>query len=508
MSKAKSVVITVFLALVMAVAAFFAFVSFPGGNAERYNSFLSNIHLGADFTGYAYTTIYPEGVYTAEEYNGYVEDYNESQEGENPATAYTKVGGLYVKNETHSDLDELKKQVAEDAESLNKRFGEKGYSSYSVAVEDGISIKISVPTNFNTAEYAGNDGDSRATTLSSASYSIQRLIYSGELTLRTTDSTKGIGTKDERTDTATLDDGSKTYSLSDADVCSIFKSIKGSMVGSTPVITFNFTKEGRAEFKSITTKVAASSDQTLYFFIGDKQVVGFSECTSAIDRSSLQLTTTDGDMAEDIGITLNSAVHGNDLKIEYRDIENIITSNASYGDVSALLMFISCLIVFAGLCVALTVKYKKLGAVTSAIAFLFMLVEIYALYLLEIQVTIAVAFVCLLLMGLYVLSNVIVYSEVKRLTSVGRTVQASVKDAYKNVIMTVTDLHIVLLVLAILLATVGVGEVACCGLISLIGVVASYVLYWFTRFMWYVTSSPEKDKFKFAGLKRVVYEDD
>ena len=87
MSKAKSVVITVLLALVMAVAAFFAFVSFPGGNAERYNSFLSNIHLGADFTGYAYTTIYPEGVYTAEEYNGYVEDYNESQEGENPATA-------------------------------------------------------------------------------------------------------------------------------------------------------------------------------------------------------------------------------------------------------------------------------------------------------------------------------------------------------------------------------------------------------------------------------------
>lgn len=508
MSKAKSVVITVFLALVMAVAAFFAFVSFPGGNAKRYNSFLSNIHLGADFTGYAYTTIYPEGVYTAEEYNGYLEDYNETQEGENPETAYTKVGGLYVKNETYTDLDELKNQVASDAESLNKRFGEKGYSSYSVAVEDGISIKVSVPTNFNTAEYAGNDGDSRSTTLSSASYSIQRLIYSGELTLRTTDSTKGIGIKDDRTDTAVLDDGSKTYSLSEEDVSYIFKNIKGYTIGSTPVITFNFTKEGRAAFKTITTKVAASSDQTLYFFVGDTQVVGFSDCTSAIDRSSLQLQASDGEAAEDIAIILNSATKGNALGLEYRDIENIITSDASYGDISALMLFIACLVVFAGLCIALTVKYKKLGAVTSAITFLFMLVEIYALYLLEIQVTIAVAFVCLLLMGLYALSCIIVYSEVKRLTSVGRTVQASVKDAYKNVIMTVTDLHIVLLVLAILLTTVGVGEVAACGFISIIGVVASYVLYWFTRFMWYVTSSPEKDKFKFAGLKRVVYEDD
>ena len=86
--------------------------------------------------------------------------------------------------------------------------------------------------------------------------------------------------------------------------------------------------------------------------------------------------------------------------------------------------------------------------------------------------------------------------------------QASVKEAYKKVLMTVTDMHIVLVIVAILLATVGVGEVAACGLISVIGVVASYVLYWFTRFMWYTASSPVKDKFRFAGLKRVVYEDD
>ena len=50
MSKAKSVVITVILALAVAVAAFFAAVSFPvANNVKRLNSIASNIHLGADY---------------------------------------------------------------------------------------------------------------------------------------------------------------------------------------------------------------------------------------------------------------------------------------------------------------------------------------------------------------------------------------------------------------------------------------------------------------------------
>ena len=105
-------------------------------------------------------------------------------------------------------------------------------------------------------------------------------------------------------------------------------------------------------------------------------------------------------------------------------------------------------------------------------------------------------------------SNGVVFTEVKRLVATGRTIQASVKEAYKNVLMTVTDMHIVLVVVSILLAAVGVGEVAACGLIMVVASVASYVLYWFTRLMWYVLSAPVRDKFAFAGLKRVVYEDD
>lgn len=154
MSKAKSVVITVILALAVAVAAFFAAVSFPvANNVKRLNSIASNIHLGADYSGYAYTTIYPEGVMTAKEY-ALLEADEQSE--------YAPVGSLYVNKEKHPDAEALKKSVAADADSLNKRFGQKGYSSYSVAVEDGVSVKISVPTNYTYAAYKGHDEVSKS----------------------------------------------------------------------------------------------------------------------------------------------------------------------------------------------------------------------------------------------------------------------------------------------------------------------------------------------------------
>lgn len=522
MSKAKSVVITVILALAMAVATFFAAVSFPvANNVKRYNSFLSNIHLGADYAGYAYTTVYPEGVITAEEYNGLVEEYGAEKDGEDPSAAYTKVGGLYVDKEEQPDVEQLKKDVASDADKLNARFGQKGYSSYSVAVEDGVSIKISVPTNFTNAAYNNLDQDSRSESLSAASMSIANLTAYGELTIRTTDTSISLtdadgnsstydvvkkGT-DKWTETA-LVDGAKTYSLSEEDVSSWIKGVSSRTVGTTSVITFKFTKEGREGFRQLTTLVASSSSNTLYFFVGDRQVLSFGSCTTAIDESSLSLTSSDAATAQNSAITLNSAAKGGALTVDYQEIESVIAGEATGGNLAALLTLAACLLVFIGLAVLLIVKYKKLGALTSAMAFVLALVEVYALYLLNIQVTFAVVFTCMLLMALFVLSCALVYGEIKKLTSVGRTMQASVKDGYKNLVMTVTDMHIVLVIVAILLAAIGAGEVAACGLISLIGVVASYVLYWFTRFMWYVTSSPEKDKFKFAGLKRVVYEDD
>ncbi|MDE7256400.1 MAG: hypothetical protein K2N50_00380, partial [Clostridia bacterium] len=180
MSKVKSVIITVLLALAIAVAAFFAVISFPVANSvKRLNSIASNIHLGADLSGYAYTTVYPEGVLTAEGYANLPETADKE--------IYDKVGGLYYDTTKYEDLEQLKKDVAYDADSLNKRFGQKGYSSYSVAVEDGLSIKISVPTNYTYAAYKGNDASAQSSAFSVANAALSSLTAYGELTLRTTD---------------------------------------------------------------------------------------------------------------------------------------------------------------------------------------------------------------------------------------------------------------------------------------------------------------------------------
>ncbi len=526
MSKVKSAIITTLLVLAIAVAAFFAVISFPvENNVKRLNSIASNINLGADFSGYAYTTIYPEGVITAETYeNIEAEKYGDKTDDEDKdkQSNYAEVGGLYYDTTKYEDLNDLKCKVACDAKSLNERFGQKGYSSYTVAVEDGVSIKISVPTNYTYAAYKGHDSSSQNSNFTTVNSVLSSLTAYGELTLRTTDESISLsnGTNYDTTVRGNDDwveiakvDGKNTYSLADKykykdeTEADFFKSITSSTIGGVSRITFNFTDLGRTRFKEITTRAYSSESKTIYFCVGNTVLINYS-CTATTDAKSLTLQATDATFVENAAITMNSAVNGGALKLIYQDYENALTTEAAGGENAALLAFIASIVVLAGLCALMIVKYKKLGAVVSMIAVVFALVITYALFLLNIQVTYAVIFTAVLLLGLFMFSNAIVFAETKRMTESGRTMQASVKDAYKKVLMTVTDMHIVLVVVAILLATVGVGEVAACGFISLVGVIASYVLYWFTRFMWYALSSPVRDKFAFAGLKRVVYEDD
>lgn len=509
MSKVKSTVITVLVVLAILVAAFFATISFPVGEIQRYNSIASDIHLGADFTGYAYTTIYPKGVVTAEDYNGLSE-----AEAEN----YTAVGGLYVDMAEHEDIDELKAAVEKDAEILAERFGRKGYSSYSVSVEDGISIKICVPTNYSYAEYKGNDSDGASSDLSVATASITNLAADGKITLRTVDSSieltdsSGNSTtysprKDDLYETA-LVDGSHTYSLAGTDdVSEYFESVTTTTFGATTAINFNFTEEGQESFSDVTTRAASSDSQTIYFFVGDTEIMSFT-CESTINMRSLSLVADSKSAGENAAITMSSVLEGKDLTVDYEQISTVISSTAAAGDSAAMWLGIGCLVVLALLIIATVIRYKKLGAVNTIIILIFSLVITYALSLLSVQTTFAVVLCAFAGLGILLVSNSIVFSEVKRLVGTGRTMQASVKEGYKKVLMSVTDLHIVLFVVAVLLATVGVGEVAACGLVLVVSTIASYVLYWFTRLMWYVLSAPVRDKFGFAGLKRVVYEDD
>jgi preprotein translocase subunit SecD len=506
MGKVKSAIITALLAIAILVAAFFATFSYTyDNNIHRYNSIASSIHLGSEYSGTAYSTLYPEGVISAQEYKFLTEK---------DAADYSAFGGVYVK--TDIDTKELSEKVASDAKIIAARFGEKAYSSYSVSVEDGITIKVSVPTNFTYAAYKGNNSTTRSTDLTSATSAISALTADGPLTLRTVDKTITTddddattfnAKKDEYTSTA-LVSSSETYLMTKIaeDVNTFFKSVTSRTVGSTSIISLNLTSTGRARFKEITTLVASSDSQVLYLFLGTNQMMSIS-CTETIDQDVMQFQSDSAETAENTAIALNSVIKGNALSATYEDLDQVITSTATAGENAAMFAAIACLVVLAGLVVFFIVRYKKLGIVASLVSLVFALVIVYALYLLEIQVTLIGILTAIVGLCLFAASNIIVFEEVRKNTLSGKTIQASIKTGYKSTIMTVLDIHIVLFVVGILLAFVGVGEVSACGLILLISTIASYVLYWFTRFMWYVISSPVKDKFKFCGYKRVVYDD-
>jgi hypothetical protein len=75
-------------------------------------------------------------------------------------------------------------------------------------------------------------------------------------------------------------------------------------------------------------------------------------------------------------------------------------------------------------------------------------------------------------------------------------------------VLTILEMHLIILVACIITLFVAVGEVAACGYIMFIATLASYILYWLTRLFWYVMSAPAKDKFAFGGFKREVFGDD
>ncbi|MGN0814102.1 MAG: hypothetical protein ACI4MH_02580 [Candidatus Coproplasma sp.] len=511
MSKVKSAIITSLTVIVIIVAAVFGTVSFNYGGTQRYNSIASSIYLGADLSGNAYTTLYPEGVISAEEY-GYL---SEEDKG-----GYVSYGGVYVDTEKYDETarGELSESVKSDAEIISGRFSEKGLSSYSVSVEDGITIKVSIPTNYSYAAYKGNNSTTRSNALSAATSALSYITADGRFTLRSSDltittsddsSTTHRNRIDEYTDTALTSSGEKTYSLTKVteDVNDFFKSVSTFTIGTTTAISFDLTELGQERIRDITTLVASSSSQVLYFFLGDTLMLSVT-CDSTINSDKLQFTANDAQLAQNTAIALNSAVHGNALSVKYNDVETVLSSTATAGENAALLIFVASIIIVVAFMVAAVLKYKKLGAVTCIPIAIFALAMLYALYLLEIQLTFAVLLTAFAGLILLCATNVIVFEEVRSQCKRGKTMQASVKAAYKRTLMTVADIHIVLMVASIICAFVAVGEVAACGLISVIAVLASYVMYWFTRLMWYVCSAPQKDKFGFGGFKREVYGDD
>ncbi len=496
MGKIKSAIITAILVAAIVILALFSVISctVPGSNGvKRYNSFISSIHLGSDFTGEAYTVLYPEGVLSAADYTFGIPDDEDKRE--EYTENYVQRGSVYLGKELIEDEQAFKESVLSDAEVLAKRLGEKGYTGYSVSVQDDYTIKVSVPTNFTYSAYTQRDTTSRSTETSAITQTLQYLTLDGELSLRNTEVGK-----------ANLD-----YIVTPitADLTTYFSSITKYARAGAYAVKVNLTQTGKAQFKEISNKILdATSDTAIGFYIGDTQLLSLT--VSDVIDSSFYISVTSESVAEDYAIVLASVANGEMLANDYNtdtDLQ-LYYATSALGENAGVYLAVAVLLILVAAIVYSVVRYKKLGLVNALMIAVYALVIVISSMLLEIQLTLAGVFTAVLGLALLCGSNFVLFESVRKETKKGKTIQSAVKSGYKNVLTTILDLHIILVVAALLLALVCAGEIAACGLIFFIATIASYVLYWFTRFMWYVISSPVKDKFGFCGFTREVPIDD
>lgn len=501
MGKIKSAILTAILLAGIVVLAFFATVSFavPGsGGVKKYNSFISSISLGGDLTGEAVAVLYPEGVISAADYNFGIPD--KEDERKDYEDKYKKFGSVYVETEVLEEYEneqELLDSVKHDAEILSKRLGEKEYSSYSVSVQDGLTIVVSIPTNYSYAEYGNGDysTSSRSDKQTLISNTVKSMAYGGGLSLRNSE----VGSGHDNLLTSVT-----------ADVNSYFKSFEKFSRAGSYAVKVDLTKEGKEVFADISARVSAvSSDKAIGFYIGENQLIPLN-VSETISQDSFLITVDSKETAINYATVLNSCIKGETLKLDYgtaNDVDIVYTS-AALGGNAAIFLFCSLLAIIVAAIVYSAVRYKLLGLVNAIVILMYALTIVVALMLIDIQLTVTGAIFAVAGLALLCGANFVLFEKVRQETQKGKTMQSAIKSAYKSLLKGILELHIVLVAVSLILTLVCVGEAAACGLIFFIASIASYILYWFTRFMWFVLSSTVRDKFAFCGFKREELEDD
>ena len=500
MGKVKSAIITALLVAAIIVLALFATIScdVPGSNGvKRYNSFISSIPLGSELTGDASVILYPAGVITEAEYKRAVENDEKKEEYQNKYTEIAELG-LYVEKDKLTDENgndvsgEFAASVKSDAEIISGRFSEKGYSSYSVAVVDTYGIKITVPTGFTYSAYKGHNSTDRSDALNAITHAISYLSLDGGLSLRS--------------ESTYAENNSLYFEQYENEFNAFFKNAKMYSRGGVSAVRINLTDEGFEEFN----KILLNSDATTaYLFAGETNLqLTFTVGTELTEKS--MYFQADKNYSQDYAILVNSIVKGNMLANKYNqnNTATLVSTTPVYGEHAAIYFaaLALCLILIAA--IVPVFKYKRLGIVNALMVCAYTVAITTAILLTGVQLTIGGLFTALLGLALLCFSNFFSFEAVRRETALGRTISASVKLGYKKSLFGVLDVHVILVIASILMTLVGAGELAACGLIFLIASVVSCVLYWFTRFMWYVLSSSARNKFAFCGFVREVEEDE
>ena len=487
MGKKKSVVLIILLTIVTIVlCGITAFPSFSYG-IKNWNPAVMQFDLGMDLGGeyldgqvgggyYAY--YYPDGVKPASDY---VEDTEDK-------FGYAEHGGLYVSKDPAKGIYLEDGNVSADftddfnaaVKAIASRYAAKGYEDYRVAVVDGYAIRVEVPASQVSEGYT--DAKTNATD------AITTFAATGALTLRQDSAVISELTSTE--DPHTIQD--------------IIKSIKVTTQYEITSLEFKFTEYGETILDKYVTN-AESSASALTLAVGEEDKLQFS--SSMVDGRTVTYSLAkekDKHQVETLHIMLTSALEDGGFEVQFnvsdiRSFSPVYQSNSLYYVFGALLAVIVVLIVAA---------FIKMGGFASVNMFSSLLyVSLTALCYAFITggvfpVTMGTAFVFILGLVLINVFSYVVHKAIKAEVALGKTVETAVKLGYKKTLMSIIDVHAVLILgsVALLIGVGGLFTLAIQAIITII-ISAAFSLVLGRAFN-AVCMGANSDKYKYFKLVR------
>ena len=486
MGKKKSIVLMVLLTIVIVVlCAITVFPSFAiPGTAKKWNPAVMQYDLGTDLGGGYYAYYYPEGVIPESEYKNLTAEDREN---------YVQHGGLYLS--TSGDLNlvsgdevtaEFKDNFAKATAEITARYEAKGYSDYCVSVVDDYALKILLPG------YEIANGETSA--FSSIASTLNLFRETGELEIKL-----GDAPVEER---------------KDHEVNELIKSFSVYTKYEVAYLQVKFTSLGEDMIKAYKESYDATSQEA------KKLSIVLGEQTFEIDPAQHIDTKnvvkyplayeSSVHNAESTAILYNSVLENGGFDISFREISNseIRSFEPAYGKNTLTLLFIALAVVVVGLVAFAIVMMGGFGVanayslitylITTALFFAFITEGVF-------EVSLGTVLVFVMGMVLITVLNLKVYKAIKAEFALGKTVESSVKGAYKKTLWGMVDIYAVLGLgaAALLIGTAGLQALAWQAILC-VAVGAFCSLLW-TRVVSYMLMSASKNKYNYF---RLVREDD
>ncbi len=477
MGKKKSVTLLVLISIVLVALVFMSVASFAvPSTVKNYNSLLSIIDLGSDLGGGYQTVMYPDGVISKEEYQSLVDA------GENSADDYTAYKGIYLSSDWFNG-SEINAQRVEDfntaVNTINKRYENKGFSEYTLRVEDDYTIVAAIP---ETDEDPDNV--------------FEKLAFSGKLTFRSSENANS--------EKNVLMEGSSEY----------IKNVKVAGADSTWYVVINFTKAGRKEFKNVTANLAASASDSsaasLYVYMGDEQLMNVS-VSEEIDQNYVAISgyTTES-TAKSVAVVLDTALNEDDIfEISFTS-SSAAEFNATMGKHSALIIAIVFGALIVAMAIAFIVRYKGMGLAHVYGFMSFAVIYVLCLALIDgIQLTMGGVLAVLLASVITTACNLLIFKTISEDFYSGKTVVSAIKSGYRKTIAFTIDIHALFIIGALILWLIATSAVKYVAMIFLIGMaISAATTLLLTRFYFYLFLSSAKNKIAFCNFKREELEDE